>query len=89
MTSYITPELSMPSGEKNSSKVVEVLGGVVNKIYSFTGEQPAMVYLSQIYLSTVPGLKTLEELRAVKISSGNTSLYAYSVDSNGNLSPLL
>ena len=39
MTSYITPELYMPSGEKHSSKVVDVLSGVVNKIYSFTNKK--------------------------------------------------
>lgn len=79
----------MPSGEKHSSKVVDVLGGVVNKIYSFTSELPAMVYVRQIYLSTEPCLKTLEELKSVEVSSESKSLYAYTVDIYGTLSALL
>lgn len=89
MTSYVTPELNMPLGEKLYSKVVNISGGVVSKIYSFAGEQHTMAYVTQIYLSNVSGLKTLEELHAVGISSEYTLLYAYSVDDNGILSPLL
>ena len=87
MASYVTPELYMPSGEKLSSKVVEIIDGVVNKIYSFAGEVSGVRYLPEIYLSTASGLTLLNELYAVT-STDNTLLYAYTVDAEGLLMPL-
>ena len=68
MVSYVTPELYMPSGEVSFSKVVEIAGGVVNRIYPFAGEVAGMLYIPSIHLSNRPGLKTAGEL-SVTVSS--------------------
>lgn len=86
---YVTPELRMPSGEKLSSQVVEIYNGVVNKIYPFAGEVAGMVYIPSIHLSNRPGLKTAGELSVTVSACVDAVFYAYSVDGNGSLKPLL
>ena len=86
---YVTPELHMPSGEKLSSQVVEIYNGVVNKIYPFAGEVAGMVYIPSIHLSNRPGLKTAGELSVTVSACVDAVFYAYSVDGNGSLKPLL
>ena len=85
---YVTPELRMPSGEKLSSQVVEISNGVVNKIYPFEKEIPGMRYLSLIYVSTIKGLENITGVSSAITVAGCT-LYAYSVDGDGSLKPLL
>ena len=89
MVSYVTPELYMPSGEVSFSKVVEIAGGVVNRIYPFAGEVVGMVYIPSIHLSNRPGLKTAGELSVTVSACVDAVFYAYSVDGNGSLKPLL
>ena len=89
MSSYVTPELYMPSGERKSSEVVEIVDGVVKKIYSFSGEIHSMQYIPKIYLSALPGLKTEDEILLVPDVSADDAVYAYSADGSGGLIPLL
>ena len=89
MASYVTPELYMPSGEMVTSKVLEIVDGCVNKIYSFNSESHGLHYLTQIYLSPVKDLKNLDEWILAKTSICEVDFYAYSIGVGNAFLPLL
>ena len=80
--------LNMPCGEQRCSQVVDVAAGKVLSVAPFKGESQSMIFVEEIYLSTMDDAHAVSDINKELHRSGG-ALYAYSLGDEGLLSRLL
>lgn len=82
---YVVSVLHLPSGDTKSGYVVDVTDGIVKEFYPFDKERPAMLYLQEVYISSVKDAGNACEM---SVNDNSDRLYAYIMCGNGQLSLL-
>lgn len=77
---YLAKVLHACDGELSRNKVVLVDDGCVKDIYSFVGETHSMILVDEIYISTVPTLKSVKDIMTISHLEKGERLYAYGLD---------
>ena len=77
----------MPWGEQRHSQVINVASGKVLSVAPFKGELQSMIFVEEIYLSSMDDAHAVSDINTELHRSGG-ALYAYSVGEDGALSRL-
>ena len=85
---YVTPLFLGPSGRERASTVVEVADdGRLLSFYPFKNEFPSLAFVEEIFVAPSSQLRRIDDAHIDELSS--SVLYAYSVNSAGELSLLV
>lgn len=82
---YLARVLHLSNGEQMRNMVVRLDKSRVNEIYSFAGEAHSMVFIDDIFLSSLVNLKKVDEIKKTPHSGICEGLYAYMLDAAGEL----
>lgn len=82
---YLARSLHAYDGDLLCNMVVLVKDGCVKDIYSFAGEAHSMILVDEIFISIVPSLKSVNEIKKISHLEPGERLYAYGLDDAGVL----
>lgn len=85
---FLARVLHLSNGELLRNMVVRVDKSCVKEIYSFVGEVHSMVFIDDIFLSSLANLKKVDEIKTTPHSGICEGLYAYMLDATGELALL-
>ena len=77
---FLARVLHLSNGELLRNMVVRVDESYVKEIYSFTEEVYSMVFVDDIFLSSLANLKKVDEIKTAPHSGICEGLYAYMLD---------
>ena len=74
---FLARVLHLSNGEQLRNMVVRLDKSCVKEIYSFAGEAHSMVFVDDIFLSSLANLKKVDEIKKTPHSGICEGLYAY------------